>query len=1402
MSRSITHSICRISIALGFLSFACPNTPAQRNTRETINALRFEEPFLSNGQPFSDVLTSNEVLAVHQDKEGFIWIATRYGFNRYDGYQIKDYKYPQFQIPNYSIQCLTDDYAHNLWLGTSDGLLKLNKTTGNFQSIPIPGAANRNIASLLVTRNGTVWIGTGGGLFLYSPSTNSFQLCDTEFSQGVIGSASICSLIEDSQGDVWIGTWNQGLYRYSFQEKRFFAYPPMNEYHSAHVLFEDHHQNIWMGTWKGGLYLLKNPKDMKRVSWECFRHSENDPNSLSANIIYSLSSDPFTNTLWVGTRTGLSILELSSKKQFINYHINNPRHYLPYEEISSLLYSQQNTMWIGSIGGGLYEVNTQPPLFSLVQPKFSQNYVSAKSIRKILIDSKEWVWLALSGYGIARCKSDGSQPQAWKDIPEFSHIDYLGAISSVIERKKNGEIWIGTLRNGEILIYSEGQKVRSRYLRDFSIPESLLSSLLEDSQQNCWIGTSRGVYVLYNHGNTFAPTLPPEEKIKLSECNILTLFEDREGAIWMGTKENGIIRIQGNIYQPTHLKFTTYNSLNQRFPNVPINSIYQDRNGRIWIGTKGNGIFLYDSQHDTFKAVPDKYRITTDVVSNIEGDENGDLWISTNKGLVKFSYIENGEPLVRMYSTANGLQNSYPSPGTSFRANGKLYFGGTNGFCVFNPHEIQDIPMKAPLAITDIKFLNTSIEQLDSTLQKRISAKAPEFTKRLTIPYQYNNFSIEFAALAYNKPQFIHYAFMLNGFDKDWQYVDGAQRYAHYNNLPSGNYTFRLKAANANGIWSGEVKEIEITILPPFYATWWAYLLYILLFLTISYFTYRTIRNRIRLKNQLRLNLLEQAKAEEINHAKLQFFTNLTHELMTPLSILSASIDELRIQIPEYKNTYRIMTRNVNRLIRLLQQILEFRKAESGNLKLRVSKHDIIAFLHNEVEAFRPLVKKRNLDLSVKTSVDALEGYFDPDKLDKILYNLLSNASKYNRENGFIRVNLTYNEASQSIEISVADNGIGISSEDQKNLFTRFYEGDYRRFNTIGTGIGLSLTQDLVTLHNGSIWVESERNKGATFFVNLPIGKEAFDSSQIDEEIPDFIQGIILPSGASSPPNNKDEEEELGDEYETDMEQKPYSLLIVEDNEELLSLMVKLLQNEYQILTATNGEEAMNTVEKEEVDLIVSDFMMPVMDGLSLCKALKKNINYSHIPFIILTAKSREEDRAEAYHEGVDGYICKPFNLTVLHAKIKNLLRKKEQNATDFRRQVVFEIKDLNYNAVDENFLQRAIECIHKHIEDPELDMQQLANELQTSKTNLYRKLKSLTGLPPVSFIRNIRMKAACKLMNEKKHLRINEIAYAVGFKDAKYFSTCFRKEFGMQPKEFINHFTEFSSDKGNRKEE
>ena len=909
-----------------------------------------------------------------------------------------------------------------------------------------------------------------------------------------------------------------------------------------------------------------------------------------------------------------------------------------------------------------------------------------------------------------------------------------------------------------------------------------VSALYEDYEGNCWVGTRGGIGVRLSDGTDYRfETMNFNDSLSAGWIYVRDIVQDMDNSVWLATSNFGVIHITGDVRQPSTLKYENYSFHNRKLITNTVLCMHIDRFGRLWAGTEGGGLYLYNRSTGQFEEKTRTYSIPGDVIVSIEEDKSGNLWLGTVSGLVKLYVAAVGNDFsTRIYTSADGLQDNF-IVNSSCSRDGELFFGGHKGYNSFFPDKMEIPSQETNFLITDIKIFNHSFKNLPVELQQKISPVMPTYTSKIELPYKYNNFSIEFAALTYKNPELNRYAYRLQNFDRDWQYTDADRRFAYYNNLPSGTYTFQLKATNENGEWSGYVREFTVVVLPPFWATWWAYLLYMVLVLVIGVLIYRTIKKRILLQNALRLREMEKAKAEELNHAKLQFFTNITHELLTPLTIISATVDELKTQAPSHNDLYTVMNSNIQRLIRLLQQILEFRKAETGNLKLRVSPGDLAAFVRTGTESFKPLVKKRKIHFSLLCDPESIVGYFDIDKLDKIMYNLLSNAAKYNKEDGFIQVTLSYDEEDREfVLLRVKDNGKGISREKQATLFKRFYEGDYRKFNTIGTGIGLSLTKDLVTLHGGTISVESEVDHGTEFIVRIPIERSYYDEEQIDDEVISLRQTAI---------DYEDTPEDVIAEVQ-ELATKANSILLVEDNEELLNLMTKLLGREYNVFTAENGKEGIIVLENEDVDLIVSDIMMPEMDGIEFCKYVKGHLEISHIPVILLTAKNKEEDRAEAYEIGADAFISKPFNLTVLHARIRNLLKYKARMAHDFKNQIVFEVKDLNYTSLDEDFIQRAINCVNNHLEDPNFDQAQFADEMLTSKSTLYKKLKSLAGLNTSSFIRNVRLKAACRIMEEKGiNIRVSELAYAVGFNDPKYFSSCFKKEFGMLPSEYIERF-------------
>lgn len=1363
------------------------------------NSLAFRSSSILN------TLSSKDVQSVYQDRDGYIWISTRNGLFQYDGYSITTYKsnlYCPDLLSSNNIFCVAEDSCHRLWIGTYSGLNVLDKRTGEVRKIENAELSSTGISQILVTSDQRILFATEAGLFEYQENDDTFLLYDASNTGGVFPRNTVKSLFEDDRGDIWIGTWNSGLYRHEKKTGKYWKYPRMNSGNSAHVVFQDSYKNIWVGTWGAGLHLLHNAYDPERTTWTTFTHNEKQPYTISDNLIYAISEDVNTHSLWVGTRSGLSILPLQngpiSFSGFENCYSGESENTITSSEVASLLRDRQGIMWVGMIGGGVNMVNTRKAKFNLDRLTETKRMLKSNSVRSLLLDDEGQLWMGIStyGFGVKNCQTE--KFVHYNQMPDFMSYKGISTVMSIMQSPTTGHIWIGVYNGGAYELDKHapvGKRVKAYNSGNASwMCNSCIYDIYEDSKQNLWFATRGGVSMRAADGTPVRIDSLKVGGVAIQDMVAMQLVEGSNGEMWMASNTHGVVRIQGSGHSLNGYKLSAYSVVNGKLNSNYADCIYKDIEGRIWVGTGGSGLSLYDAVEDRFLPVHKLWNLPGDAITSIQSDKKGNLWLGTNAGLLRLTVPRDLQNVTyRLYTTSDGLQDNIFNRGASFVASdGEMFFGGHRGYNSFYPDKQDEQVFSSPVVITDIKVFNQSWTALSGEERSEISSLSPRFTDKIVLNYKRNNFSIEFSALEYANPERNQYAFRLDGFDADWQHTDASKRFAYYNNLKSGTYTFYVKSSNSNGIWDENVQTVKVVILPPPWKTWWAYTLYIIVLVGIVWYIYRIIRNRIRLRNALHLREMEQAKSEEINHAKLQFFTNITHELLTPLTIISASVDELKQTAPAYKEQYDVMTHNINRLIRLLQQILEFRKAETGNLKLKVLQGDLVMFVRRSLDGFRPLMKKKDIHFTIQSSVNKYLAFFDPDKLDKILYNLLSNASKYNKPGGKVGIELSCDEANGVACIIVKDNGPGIPKESQKNLFKRFYEGDYRKFNTIGTGIGLSLVRDLVVLHHGSIFVESEEGKGTAFKIEFPVHRFAYSEEEIDDAVTlldsDGIDAVQEDVVIEDTQTGASEDNTIS--AELSVAEKSHTLLLVEDNEDLLGLMVKLLGSDYTIHTATNGKEALEVVESEDIDLIVSDVMMPVMDGIEFCRSIKGNFDTSHIPLILLTAKKQEEDRVEAYESGADAFITKPFNLSVLHARIGNLLKSRERVMKDFKKQLVFEAKELNYTSMDEDFLQRAIDCVNRHLDDPGFDQTQFLEEMNTTKSTFFRKLKSLTGLTYVSFIRNIRMKAACHIMEEKKHVRISELAYAVGYNDPRYFSSIFKKEIGMQPSEYMERFS------------
>ena len=802
-----------------------------------------------------------------------------------------------------------------------------------------------------------------------------------------------------------------------------------------------------------------------------------------------------------------------------------------------------------------------------------------------------------------------------------------------------------------------------------------------------------------------------------------------------------------------------------------ITAICVDDKGLIWLGSEEGSIFTYDSQKKKVTDLSNVFDMLEESIFNIVTDRLGHIWISTNKRIIEYEPKNGG---IMDYSTMDDiLVNSFMPNSYFISRSGRMLYGGNRGITAFTPYErLSEHPQNIKTMIADVK-----IDGMSALLEKN-NNRFDLSNQSIILNSGDKNIEIDFSSLNYAFPDKIKYAYKMEGVDDNWVYVKGDRQFAFYNQLPKGKRTFYLKATDVNGLWSEYISKISVYKQPAFYETWWAYTLYAVFIIICIYLFYRRMQKRMQLRHELKIAQIDREKSEELVQTKLRYFTNISHDLLTPLTIITCLVDDAELISGERIPQLNMIRSNVNKLKRLLQQILDFRKVESGNMKLSLSQGDIIPFVSDVCSVnFAPLMKKKKQTFVFSVEEETLIACFDADKVDKIVSNLLSNACKHTDAGGEIKLMMKSYQVSghRRLCIQVSDTGEGIASEELENIFARFYTA-HKKDGSESNGIGLSLTKDLVELHHGSIKVESELGKGSIFTVDFPIDKDSYKENEFAvEKVKEKKDEVIL-DGVDL---DESEETEMGTHQTNE-----HHLLLVEDNEELLYLMKRILSRNYHVLIAKNGIEALEIVKENEIDIVISDVMMPEMDGLELCRNLKSDLETSHISVILLTAKNTVEDRVECYNAGADGYIAKPFELKILEARINNFINHKRSKQEEFRSNADAQIDALETSVVDKEFFDKVFSVVETNISEGDFGVVQLADALAVSKSSLYRKMKVATGLSPIEFIRNIRLKHGSQLLKNRS-ISVAEVAYECGFSNPKYFAICFKDEFGVTPKEY-----------------
>ena len=1348
-------------------------------------------------------LSNSTIESIFQDSKGFMWFGTRDGLNRYDGYEMVVYRNNPFDSSSLSdsyIRYVYEDREQTVWVATINGLNRLNRAQNGFvrykHRAADPGSLSNNLVTCLMEdRAGRLWVGTyGGGLCLLDKKTGKFTYYrHAGADAGSLSDDKVNTLYTDKAGNLWVGTAS-GLDLFQPATGHFTSYqnpasagPSGN---TINAIQEDRMGNLWLGTQADGLYLF----DPLFKSFTRFAHSDMDPTSLGNNMVRTVLVDK-KGHLWCGGINGGLNLFNPSRNAFFNYQ-NEPgnANSLSQRTISALFEDNQGNLWVGTHRGGVNVYTPGKEKFTLYRQEASPTSLSYNDVRTFCEDNNGSIWIGTDGGGLDLFLRDKHIFQHFRYDPFNAKSIGSDAVLDV-RQDREGNLWVSTWGGGlNLLDRKTGSFIRYRHHPEDSnsISSDFVQQSFEDYEGKIWVATYYGgLNILDPKTKHFTGNVTdPSGKTHLLGKNIISINEDREGNIWIGTDDAGL-----NCYHQANRHFSHYFNNGEKMPDLRV--LFCDSKGRLWVGQKG--LYLLDAARDSFRIATTLAGLAEVFIKGITEDGQGNLWISTSDGLVQFN-PENQS--VKKYNTGDGLQD------LEFEANaflktkdGEMYFGGINGFNCFYPGNIRPNAFVPPVYITGFQLFNKNMNagEEGSPLQNDISV-----TREITLSYRQSTFSFTFAALNYTVSENNGYAYKLEGLDSGWNYV-GKEKKASYTNIGPGDYTFRVKASNNDGVWNEEGASLRIIVRPPFWKTSWFLTLLGLSVVGLLYAFYK-------FRTTLKLREMEARQREEIRQVQLQFFTNISHEFRTPLSLILGPLEKIIKENPQpaFQHYYAIMHRNTQRLLSLINELMDFGKLESGSLKLGVMKGSLAAFLEELAEEFRDWAIQKEIHFTLNRGAVLQDTWFDRQVLEKIVLNLLQNSFKYTNAGGHITLEVLTtldgfqpahtNElvlknkvrGSRYIYIRVADTGIGISAASIRHLFERYYR---ITDSHLGSGVGLAFVKSLATLHKGDVYVYSERLKGTEILIGIPISEtdyakeekrgtnvpeggvrlEAFEGRQ--EFNTERLPGQ---TGNTAAADAESAEEELT----RDTGHKE-TLLLAEDHEELRSFLKDSLSPYYTVIEAVDGKDGLTKAREISPDLIISDVIMPGMNGLDFCKAIKQDIETSHIPFIMLTAKSALASQIEGLDAGADYYFPKPLNIDLLLLTVRNLLDQRAKLKERYTREYHVEAMDLVHTGKDKEFMSRLLEEIESQLSNPDFDIDYLCNRMGMSRTKLYQKIKNLSQQSIGDFIRTVRLKKAVQILTHED-VSLTEVMYRIGIQTQSYFTKAFKKEFGKTPTQFI----------------
>ena len=1300
-----------------------------------------------------DGLPQISVLDIAQDRTGFMWFATRDGAARWDGYEFDVFKTEEADscslCDNYVTSLAPDDDG-SMWIGTLNGLSRYDPRTHHFRNYfaARDGLGSNKFRRIYRDRNGTIWGCTNNGICRYDAAHDRFE----SFLVNPNGENRFECIVETATGDSLLLGHAEGVCSFNPRtghlSELFHEHPRYN----VRTLFKDRRGNIWIGTTNSGILVL----DPQLRLQNHFLHN-GKTNSLNNNFVRCIKEDR-SGRILIGTFDGLNIYDPETRK-FLSYRFgpDNESGELSFFSLHSICCDRSNTVWLGSYVGGVnYYTTDWEPFLRFDEPKCGNRPLIG--IVGPMVEDETGIWIGMEGGGLLFF--DPAERTYRQYTLSGPSRDFRSNIINSLY-KRNGRLWVG-LNNGCVLEFDPG---RQQVIRTFSLPNaSSIVTLYVDMDQYVYIGTfdeqGHGLVVISPDGhiqNRFTDDRGEEVCFR----NICSIIGEEDGSVLLGSNVEGIYRyhIHTRKYEWSDLRISDF-----RTQETSINQLFQDRNGTVWAATMRHGLL----QLNESLQITDRYSRADGLPSNtvcsvLEG-EDGQIWIST---LASVTAID---PATRVLRNWNSPEVNEFSIRSAVSAAGQLFFGGDRGLIQLDPEKNRQERNTQPPIIKNVYAGSEPLSEARSGFRHGAVLK---------LRHSQNTLAFEFRSLDYVETDQIRYAYRLEGLDDEWSTPSATTR-VNYSNLPAGRYTFRIKAFKSPDDHQGcEGETVRFRILPPFWKSGWAIGCYIVLCIAAVYLWQRWFYLKIKLENDVRIKQQEQERAEKIHNERINMFTNFSHELRTPLTMIITPLEELlqNEKIAETIGTrLKLMHKNANRILLLVNQLLDFRKTESGHMKIRVAKGDFATFIEEIIVAFRELANSRNIRILYFPEAPEMYLWYDRSLMEKVLFNLLSNAVKnMPPEGGTITIRFRMPNSRQA-ELLIEDTGIGIDPDKLEHIFDPFYQSNVD--NTTGTGIGLSLTKSIIDLHHGSISVTSQPGKGSCFRVILPTEEEAFPPEELIEDYHSSENIIRYEEGEDALPDADAAQPQPG---------KKHTILLADDNRDLRHYMHENLSGEYRIIEAADGNEAFSLTIARMPDLVVSDVMMPGRDGIQLCRALKNDLRTSHIPVILLTARSTILQIEDGLKIGADDYITKPFSMKLLKLRIANILQMRERLKELFSKQFnLSNVREEPVTSPDERFLQKLYAIMKEHLGDPGLNTDLFCSEIGMSRTNLYYKIKTLTNLSPTEFIRNSRLQIAAQLLAEKK-IPIAEVSVMVGFNNHSYFSNCFKKVFGCSPSEYYN---------------